>query len=122
MCATIRAAGLPEYTCNVVLLKELVAKLPSRWVAEYLSMLTRKSKWFEQVRPIQVGDLVVVVDSNLSRISWPKGLVIEAVRAKDGQVRQAVVQTTNGIYKRPATKLALIEIEKKMLTGAEKDK
>uniref|UniRef100_A0A182NXA4 Uncharacterized protein n=1 Tax=Anopheles dirus TaxID=7168 RepID=A0A182NXA4_9DIPT len=35
MCATIRAAGLPEYTCNVVLLKELVAKLPSGTCVEW---------------------------------------------------------------------------------------
>uniref|UniRef100_A0A182NGE3 Peptidase aspartic putative domain-containing protein n=1 Tax=Anopheles dirus TaxID=7168 RepID=A0A182NGE3_9DIPT len=35
LCATIRASGLPEYTCNVVLLKELVAKLSSATCIEW---------------------------------------------------------------------------------------
>uniref|UniRef100_A0A182PX70 Uncharacterized protein n=1 Tax=Anopheles epiroticus TaxID=199890 RepID=A0A182PX70_9DIPT len=35
MCATIRAAGLPEYTCNVVLMKELVSKLPPTTCIEW---------------------------------------------------------------------------------------
>ncbi|XP_050077439.1 uncharacterized protein LOC126564435 [Anopheles maculipalpis] len=56
-----------------------------RWVSEYLPTLTRRSKWFESVRPIQVGDIVVIVDNCLPRNSWPKGRVIDVVRAQDGQ-------------------------------------
>ncbi|XP_052901623.1 uncharacterized protein LOC128309307, partial [Anopheles moucheti] len=56
-----------------------------RWVSEYLPTLTRRSKWFVSVRPIQVGDVVIVVDNCLPRNSWPKGRVIDVVRAQDGQ-------------------------------------
>ncbi|XP_049300631.1 uncharacterized protein LOC125774532 [Anopheles funestus] len=60
-----------------------------RWVSEYLPTLTRRSKWFEKVRPIEVGDLVVIVDNCSPRNSWPKGRVIDVVRARDGQKMQA---------------------------------
>ncbi|XP_049287636.1 uncharacterized protein LOC125766085 [Anopheles funestus] len=58
-----------------------------RWIAEYLSRLTRRSKWFENVRPIQLGDTVVAIDNCLPRNSWPKARVIAVFRAEDGKVR-----------------------------------
>ncbi|XP_055615129.1 uncharacterized protein LOC129761435 [Toxorhynchites rutilus septentrionalis] len=33
-----------------------------RWVAEYLPTLTRRTKWFSQVKPIETGDIVILVD------------------------------------------------------------
>ena len=84
-----------------------------KWVAEYLPTLTRRTKWFQPVRPIQEGDIVIVVDNTLPRNSWPKGRVKSVVCAKDGQVRQATVETSSGIYVRPAHKIAVLDIERK---------
>lgn len=39
------------------------------------------------------------------------GPIIEIVKAKDGQVRQAVAKTNTGVFRRPANKLAVLEIE-----------
>ena len=36
-----------------------------KWLAEYLPTLTRRTKWFQPVRPLEVGDLVVIADNNL---------------------------------------------------------
>uniref|UniRef100_A0A182KBM2 DUF5641 domain-containing protein n=1 Tax=Anopheles christyi TaxID=43041 RepID=A0A182KBM2_9DIPT len=83
------------------------------WVAEYLPTLTRRTKWFQPVRPIQEGDIVIVVDNTLPRNSWPKGRVTSVVHAKDGQDRQATVETGCGTYVRPAHKIAVLDIEKK---------
>lgn len=72
-------------------------------------MLTRRSKWFDPVKPIQVGDVVVVVD-DIVRNQWQKGMVIEVYTASDGQVRRAKVRTTKGTIVRPATKLAVLDV------------
>lgn len=81
-----------------------------RWVKEYTPEITRRTKWFSPSRPIAVGNIVVIVDSSLPRNCWPKGRVIAINTSKDGQVRSATVQTTSGIYDRPAVKLAVLDI------------
>uniref|UniRef100_A0A182HFL9 Uncharacterized protein n=1 Tax=Anopheles arabiensis TaxID=7173 RepID=A0A182HFL9_ANOAR len=48
--------------------------------------------------------------SNLPRNCWPKGRFVSTVVAKDGQVRQATVQTVNSTYIRPAHKLAKLDV------------
>uniref|UniRef100_A0A182NQ99 DUF5641 domain-containing protein n=1 Tax=Anopheles dirus TaxID=7168 RepID=A0A182NQ99_9DIPT len=80
-----------------------------RWIGDYLPVLAKRTKWFDAVKPIRVGDLVIVIDNNLPCNCWPKGLVEEVLKAKDGQVRQALVRTSTGLYKRPSTKLAIVE-------------
>nr|XP_049464893.1 uncharacterized protein LOC125907321 [Anopheles coluzzii] len=86
-----------------------------KWVAEYLPTLTRRTKWFQPVQPIQEGDVVIVVDNTLPRNSWPKGRVTSVVHAKDGQVRQATVDTGCGTYVRPAHKIADLDLEKEIV-------
>ena len=55
--------------------------------------IARRTKWFNPVKPIAVGDVVIIVDPNLPRNSWPKGRVVSVKLSKDGQVRSATVQT-----------------------------
>ncbi|XP_036347170.1 uncharacterized protein LOC118756517, partial [Rhagoletis pomonella] len=43
-----------------------------RWVKEYVPIISRRSKWFNKVPPIRVGDIVVIVDENLPRNCWPR--------------------------------------------------
>uniref|UniRef100_A0A182HZZ0 DUF5641 domain-containing protein n=1 Tax=Anopheles arabiensis TaxID=7173 RepID=A0A182HZZ0_ANOAR len=88
----------------------VLAEYNRRWVADYLPTLTRRSKWFQPVRPIKEGDIVLIVDANLPRNSWPKGRVLAVKISGDGQVRRATVQTANGILERPAVKLAVLDV------------
>ncbi|XP_075156642.1 uncharacterized protein LOC142229926 [Haematobia irritans] len=81
-----------------------------RWVSEYLSTLTCRTKWFEKAKPLEVGDLVVVVDPSNPRNVWPRGKVIEIFKASDGQVRRAKVLTSCGVLERPAVKLAVLDV------------
>ncbi|XP_053691197.1 uncharacterized protein LOC128739725 [Sabethes cyaneus] len=80
-----------------------------RWLRSYLPDITRRSKWFKKVNPIAVGDIVVITDPEHPRNCWPKGKVIGIVQ-KDGQVRRATIQTSKGVYERPAVKLAVLDI------------
>ncbi|XP_037933053.1 uncharacterized protein LOC119667801 [Teleopsis dalmanni] len=83
-----------------------------RWVREILPTLTRRGKWFNKVKPITVGDVVLIVDETAKRNTWVKVIVIETTVAKDGQVRRAKVKTTKGFLERPAVKLAILDIGK----------
>ncbi|XP_055604724.1 uncharacterized protein LOC129752959 [Uranotaenia lowii] len=83
-----------------------------RWVRDYLPDLTQRSKWHSPVVPIKVDDIVVIVDANLPRNCWPMGRVISAEASSDGEVRKAVVQTANGVYERPAVKLAVLDVRR----------
>ncbi|CAG7733389.1 unnamed protein product [Allacma fusca] len=47
----------------------------SRWVKEFLSTLTRKTKWFNHVEPIKVDDVVVIANPNAARGTWPLAIV-----------------------------------------------
>ncbi|XP_055612846.1 uncharacterized protein LOC129759421 [Uranotaenia lowii] len=80
-----------------------------RWLREYLPTITRRTKWFYPVKPIKVGDIVVITDPELPRNVWPKGRVIK-VHNRDGQVRSATVKTAFSIYDRPAARLAVLDV------------
>lgn len=55
--------------------------------------------------------MVIIVDDNLPRGSWPKGIVVATYKAQDGQVRRAAVKTATGVLVRPAVKLAVLNIK-----------
>ncbi|XP_055585561.1 uncharacterized protein LOC129738407 [Uranotaenia lowii] len=80
-----------------------------RWLKEYLPTIRRRPKWHHPVKPIAVGDVVVIVDSDLPRNLWPKGRVVK-VNEHAGQVRSATVRTLSNVYERPAVKLAVLDI------------
>lgn len=81
-----------------------------RWVREYLPNLTRRTKWFQPSKPISVNDVVVVVDKKNAKNFWPKGRVLEVNPGRDGKIRSAVIQTESGVYVRPVSKLAVLDV------------
>ncbi|XP_053691074.1 uncharacterized protein LOC128739603 [Sabethes cyaneus] len=81
-----------------------------RWVREYLPTLTRRNKWHDEVRALMSNDLVIVIDET-KRNGWIRGRVLEVIAGQDGRVRQAVVQTSDGMYRRPVSKLAVLEVD-----------
>ena len=79
-----------------------------RWVKEYLPLLQERQKWSSVRRDVRVGDIVLTLDERLPRGSWPLGRVLEVTLSKDGRVRQALVKTEQGEYRRPVQKLCLL--------------
>lgn len=79
-----------------------------RWVNEYLSTLTRRTKWHTNSKSIELGDLVLIADGNLPRNCWPKGVVVKVYPGTDGIIRAADVKTALGVLKRPSLKLCII--------------
>ena len=79
----------------------------ARWVKEYLPMLQERQKWLKQRRNFKVGDLVIMKDTNIPRGQWPKALVQETFPDSDGVVRQVLVRSATGVFRRDVRKLCL---------------
>ena len=64
-------------------------------------------KWNkEEIRQLEVNDLVWIVDENVKRAHYKMGRVLEVYHGSDGRVRSAQVKTEDGKLKRPVVKLA----------------
>ncbi|XP_055604077.1 uncharacterized protein LOC129752314 [Uranotaenia lowii] len=50
---------------NWKLVQHLVNQFWKRWIQAYLPTIACRTKWFEQTRPMEVGDLVVIVDESV---------------------------------------------------------
>ncbi|XP_055584730.1 uncharacterized protein LOC129737593 [Uranotaenia lowii] len=84
-------------------------ELWKRWLKEYIPSLNVRTKWLEEAKPLRKGDLVFITD-DLKRNGWIRGQIEDVILGRDGQVRQAWVRTSTGVYKRPVVKLAVIEV------------
>ncbi|XP_062557374.1 uncharacterized protein LOC134222247 [Armigeres subalbatus] len=80
-----------------------------RWIREMLPVLTKRTKWFGEEKMMETGDLVLIVEDN-KRNDWTRGRVTEVIPGGDGRVRQAIVKTARGLLRRPASKLAILEV------------
>ena len=75
---------------------------------EYLASLQQRQKWLTPEKNVQQGDVVLIVDSQAPRRSWPMGRVIETYPDKNGLVRSVKVQTKTAVLVRPIVKLCLL--------------
>ncbi|XP_062702438.1 uncharacterized protein LOC134285524 [Aedes albopictus] len=82
----------------------------NRFKKEYIPTLIKRNKWNNKVDPIKIDDLVLIVDEKMPPGSWLKGRVIQVNTADDGQVRSALIQTKKGVYSRPTTKIAVVDV------------
>ncbi|XP_055836519.1 uncharacterized protein LOC129905140 [Episyrphus balteatus] len=92
----------------------LMAELTRRWYKEYLPTITRRSKWFKKkTKPVEVNDVVIVIEPNEIRSAWHLGRVIQVYAGPDGVVRMADVKLSNGSIKkkRSVGRLAVLDLE-----------
>ena len=90
-------------------IQSLASTFWERWIHEYLPTLQTTQKWLERKPNFSVGDLVLVVDKDVQRGRWPKGLVEEVFPDTEGTVRRVTVRTANGTYQRDVRKICLLE-------------
>ncbi len=90
------------------LCKSLLRHFWKRWSYEYVTQISRFTKWQFPSRNLQVGDLVVVREDSPITNQWPLARVLMVHPGKDQRVRVATIKTAKGIYKRPIVKLALL--------------
>ncbi|XP_066933480.1 uncharacterized protein [Clytia hemisphaerica] len=82
-----------------------------RWRREYLPTLTARNKWTRASKNVQVGDLVLVHDTqSLSRGKWLLGRINQVFPGRDNRVRKVEVITHSGRYTRPITMISPLEL------------
>ena len=84
-----------------------------RWQREYLHQLQQRHKWrATSVDIVAKDDLVVIQEDNQPPLQWRLGRIIELHPGTDGITRVVTLRTTDGVLKRPVTKLCLLPIER----------
>ncbi|XP_045445582.1 uncharacterized protein LOC123653632 [Melitaea cinxia] len=79
-----------------------------RWLREYLPTLIPRGQSRTEGPQLQPNDLVMIVDGTLPRNTWPRGIIVRVYPGPDGVVRAADVRTKGGVFRRPATKIAVL--------------
>ena len=89
-----------------------------RWLKEYLPSLQRREKWNQERKNIEVNDIVLVLQDNTPRSSWPLARIIEVYRNRsDGCARSVKIKTSTSVFERPITKIVLLESSKEEQHG-----
>ena len=74
---------------------------------EYLPTLSNRQKWRSTANEtLKEGDLVWLTINSKRRGCYNLSWVTETIDGSDGAIRSAIVQTNDGVYKRPVVKLA----------------
>lgn len=77
--------------------QDVVDEFWHQWTLLYAPTLLKQSKWTQETRPLQVGDVVLVADSNVMKGEY-RLAVVEAVHpSQDGIVRRVSIRYT--LYK-----------------------
>ncbi|XP_071139321.1 uncharacterized protein [Mytilus edulis] len=88
-----------------------------RWRVEYLQTLQCRQKWTQERENIQEGDVVLLKDNQVNRLSWPMGIVTKTFPSADNLVRKVEIRIVRTVDKdcvkpaffvRPVTELVLL--------------
>ncbi len=90
--------------------QELISRVWSRWMKEYLPSLRARPKWNQIVKALKSGDVVLVFDQDIPRGRWPLGRILEMYPGRDGHARVAKVQCGGKTLVRPIHKLVPLEL------------
>lgn len=81
-----------------------------RWAVEYVAGLQSRVKWKKEQPNLQVEDLVILRDENLSPLKWKLGRVTELCPGNDNAVRVVTIRTKDSCFKRSIAKLCKLPI------------
>ena len=91
--------------------RELIDRFWLRWSHEYLTTLQKRQKWHKSTPDLYKGQLVIMIDENLSRDQW-RLAIVETVKSDGAHVRAVTVRTACGkLFDRHCSKLVALEME-----------
>ena len=103
--------GMPDTTTKITSLRRwylcsrITQDLWDQWSQDYLKQLQQFQQWRHPRRSVQVGDVVLLKDTELFHRSWPLAVVEQIHPGSDGLVRVVTLRTEKGTYKRSVTRL-----------------
>lgn len=74
-----------------------------KFVRDYLPALQRRGKWNKEADNLKVGQVVLLMDPQLVRASWPVGKITRVMTGCDDRVKSAAVEV--GPRVRPVVRL-----------------
>ncbi|GFS56475.1 integrase catalytic domain-containing protein [Trichonephila clavipes] len=100
-----------EINKNIRHVQTIREQLRKRFRIEYLGQLREQTQHHRKLRPLTVGEVVVVENSLKNRTLWSLARVIQLIPGKDGHVRVARVKTETGELVRPVQRLYNLELQ-----------
>lgn len=91
--------------------QKMLAHFWQRWQVEYLTTLQERKKWRREKENVKVGLLVLIRNENLPPAQWRLGRIVELLPGKDGLVRNVIVKTEKGAFKRPVQKICILPVD-----------
>ena len=91
--------------------QELIRHFWTRWIREWLPSLSPRKKWRSSSRDVAVGDIVLVMNPQAARGTWPMGRILQVYPGNDGHVRMVNVQVGQTVLRRPVTALCPFEFD-----------
>lgn len=98
-------------------LQKIREQLRARFRIEYLGQLRQQSIKNYENKPIKVGEIVLLEDSNKKRSHWNLARVLKLIPGRDGNIRLVLVKTQNSEFLRPVQRLYRLEIENPVVKG-----
>jgi hypothetical protein len=90
----------------------LVDHFWAQFIREYLPLLSKRKRWQEFVKDLEVGELVLQIDPNIPRGQWKLAIVEEVYPSdSDNKIRRCRIKTSDGTYDRPITQLVSLEFK-----------
>lgn len=99
------------------LCQEMTSEYWNKFLLDYLPNISTRSKWFDETKPIKIGQLVLIIDETLKRGEWKKAVVTDVHPSADGRIRTVTVRTANSALVRPVVKLAIVNIDEDSHNG-----
>ena len=88
--------GIFDISSNLKSRQEFIERITDnfwkKWMRDYFHTLVIRQKWHTTVRNLQIGDIVLVQDSNVVRGKWKLAQVCEILPSSDKKVRDVVVK------------------------------
>ena len=88
--------------------QDIADRFWSSFIGHYLPALQERCKWRKDGKTLSMSDVVLIVDPQLPRASWPVERVTQTQPGPDGHVRTASVQVKDRIYVRPVARHILL--------------
>lgn len=105
----IPESSLYEYNSNRLsrwqLLRQMCEHFWYQWSKEYLVTKQTKTKWRQSTRPLQIGDLCLLMDSRCPPTKWPLARMIAVHPGPDQRIRVVTIRLGHTTLTRSVSKL-----------------
>ncbi len=108
-CCVMESSDIGDLRKRWRRVQELIRHFWQRWLKEWLPSLSVRKKWETVHRDFAVGDIVLVMSTDLVRGHFPLGRIVNTFPGKDSHVRVVEVKVGDCVMKRAVATLCPLE-------------